>query len=546
MALPSPLSPLQQAFLQASSGSQVAQVLGISWRRLTYVLYRLDQGKKYHEFEIPKRAGGVRRIAAPLPPIAGLQSYLKDILYSLHQPSKSSHGFVRGRSIITNAGLHVHMRWVLNIDLQDFFPTINFGRVRGLFMASPFQIPSAAATVLAQICCNGNALPQGAPTSPIISDMICRKLDHQLWSFSRSLNCYYSRYADDITISTRSPSLPASIARIDTSAERGVVVGEELANIIAGNGFLINPTKVRLASKARRQEVTGLVVNERINVRRKLIREVRAMLHKVEIGNSHLARIAASQTPGGSSESPVSNNSALLASVQGKIDFIRHVRGREDRIYSSLQHRLNQLTGKAELLPAILDPRLALLFSALWVLGTEDAGNLGTGFEIASAFVVTCSHVLTDSMMMHRWQDPIHPFGIEILTKDPDRDIAILRCPLEPISELPLGSDPRYLDPVLVAGFPPGVPGTQPFVAEGKVAQVVKRHGLKRIKVTAHIERGMSGGPVIGQDGRIVGVAVSGIDSSISATTTLYDIEREFGVLPVSLLENVLQQLSRR
>jgi len=158
---------------------------------------------------------------------------------------------------------------------MDFFPTINFGRVRGLFMAYPFEYPADVATLLAQICCHDNQLPQGAPTSPIVSNYICRKLDSQLSRLASSERCYFTRYADDIAISTDRTVFPSRVALI-TSGQS--LAGPSLAGLIESNGFEINPAKTRLMRRTQRQRITGLVVNEKVNVSRHYVRDLRNLL----------------------------------------------------------------------------------------------------------------------------------------------------------------------------------------------------------------------------------------------------------------------------
>jgi RNA-directed DNA polymerase len=191
-----------------------------------------------------------------------------------------AHGFIPARSILTNAKAHAGQRLVFNVDLKDFFPTINFGRVRGLFMAAPFHMGAPAATVLAQICTLKNGLPQGAPTSPVLSNFIATALDRRLTRLARDNGVRYSRYADDITFSTSQNAFPVGIVAFEQNAEkRTPIVGEALAKAIAESGFQVNFGKVRLQTRHERQSVTGLVVNAAPNIERARIRRVRAMLH---------------------------------------------------------------------------------------------------------------------------------------------------------------------------------------------------------------------------------------------------------------------------
>jgi len=256
---------------------QVSSILNTSSKQLKYLLYGRPESQRYTTFRIPKRRGGHRSISVPKDDLKSLQRRFVDILYSIYSPRRLVHGFVQGRNILTNANPHVHKRYVFNVDLENFFPSINFGRVRGMFMSEPFNVPQAGATILAQLCCHRGVLPQGAPTSPIISNIICSRLDRQLMKLAQSHNCFCTRYADDITFSKTRTAFPAGIGYFDEN--KNAVVGAELRQIIESNGFRINAEKIRLYTNTHRQSVTGLTVNEKPNIPRNFIRQVRAMIH---------------------------------------------------------------------------------------------------------------------------------------------------------------------------------------------------------------------------------------------------------------------------
>jgi RNA-directed DNA polymerase len=157
---------------KAKSLSDLAKMVGFEPKFVSFLLYKLPSGQKYKDFEIPKKNGGKRLIQAPTPRLKVLQRKLAKLLYDCVEEidstkatsSSISHGFQRGRSIVTNAAPHRARRYVLNFDLQDFFPSINFGRVRGFFVkSSAFRLNKDVATIIAQIACHNNALPQGSP-----------------------------------------------------------------------------------------------------------------------------------------------------------------------------------------------------------------------------------------------------------------------------------------------------------------------------------------------------------------------------------------------
>lgn len=318
----------------------VSDLLEISLEVLYFHLYVVKPNKKYIHFEIPKKSGGVRSICAPISPIKIIQAKLNQVLQLVYTPKPSAHGFVLDRSILTNAKGHIDKRYVLNLDLKDFFPSINFGRVRGLFMAAPYHLPERVSTILAQICCFDNSLPQGAPTSPIISNMICARMDTQLQRLAKEHRCYYSRYADDLSFSTTIYKFPLALASKDNVTGE-VEIGYKLRKIISDNGFRINHSKVRLQSRFQRQEVTGLTVNEFPNVKRKFVRNIRAILNDwekngLDAAQEHFRRIQAEQNPSKDCKS-------LKYVVKGKIEFLGMVRGKHDPIYLKFLRKLQAL-----------------------------------------------------------------------------------------------------------------------------------------------------------------------------------------------------------
>lgn len=207
-----------------------------------------------------------------------------------------SHGFKRDLSIATNAGIHVRRRWVLNVDLENFFPSINFGRVRGYFIKNKhFALQPTTATILAQITCHGNVLPQGAPTSPVISNLITGLLDIRLNKLASSSRCSFTRYADDITFSTNLKAFPESIARKNQDGNWDL--SGAVTKRIKDSGFLVNKKKTRMQYQRSRQDVTGLIVNDVIGVKREYLKTVRAQVDRVvRTGTCHIDKTEKGKT----------------------------------------------------------------------------------------------------------------------------------------------------------------------------------------------------------------------------------------------------------
>jgi RNA-directed DNA polymerase len=332
---------LRSKFYALEKPQDVADLLEIDLRRLRYHIYIAPKSSRYSIFDIPKRAGSVRTISAPATALKIIQQKLNQVLLQVYSPKPCVHSFLPNRSIVSNAKVHLGKRNVFNIDLENFFPSINFGRVRGLFMGKPYNLCPTASTILAQICCFNNQLPQGAPTSPIVTNMICAQMDSQLMALARVNKCDYTRYADDITFSTNLRDFPTALVTLNSLGQ--VEVGAELEQIITQNGFKINTNKIRLRGKNLRQQVTGITVNKFPNVKRKLVRQIRAMLHAWEKFGLEAAQEEFHRQYDRKHRSEWKKNPSFKRVVKGKIEYLRMVRGKNDHIYLSLCSELKRL-----------------------------------------------------------------------------------------------------------------------------------------------------------------------------------------------------------
>jgi len=267
-------------FLKSSSIQDVADALEVHPGHLKFWLYTRPGHAGYKKFEIPKRKHGTRAIAVPPDSIKILQYKFKLMLDHVYTPKPCVFGFVAGKCIADGASLHKkRAKWILNIDIEDFYPSIHFGRIRGLFIA--LGVGPKAASIWAHLVTVDGVLPQGAPTSPVVSNMIARQLDRKMVGLARRYHLTYSRYADDLTLSTTKNTFPTEIASFTGTPldADNVELKQGLLNAINSSGFSLNERKTRLHSKAVRQEVTGLTVNEFVNVRRRFLRQLRAMIH---------------------------------------------------------------------------------------------------------------------------------------------------------------------------------------------------------------------------------------------------------------------------
>ncbi|NJL41564.1 MAG: RNA-directed DNA polymerase [Leptolyngbyaceae cyanobacterium RM2_2_4] len=340
---------LRQEFLALKSPRDIAELLEVKYEQLVYHLYKAPGSSKYKEFSISKKSGHSRTISAPSSALKILQRKLSQVLYSVYDPKYPVHGFLPEHSIVTNAKQHLRKKFVLNIDLKNFFDAIHFGRVRGIFLAPPYKLPEEVATVLAQICCHSNKLPQGAPTSPVVSNIVCTRIDSQLRLLAKELRCNYTRYADDITLSTTRPNFPIEIAYESSEDNKvKIVLGERLISIVQNNGFEINDRKIRLQHRSQHQEVTGLTVNQFPNVKRDYVREISSMLHVWD--KFGLASASQRYAEKRSRELEISQEEvpSFQEVLRGKINFLGMVRGKENEIYRKYLNWYYILSNRSE------------------------------------------------------------------------------------------------------------------------------------------------------------------------------------------------------
>lgn len=270
--------------------SDVARLLSVEPRFLSKQIYKTDSSTKYATFEINKKNGSTRKICAPNKNLKFIQSRLSRLLYQCYfdlngEPKFPrriiSHGFQkrRGLSIYTNAYRHTGRRYVFNSDIEHFFDSFNFGRVRGYFLNNKnFELNERVATVLAQTACFENKLPQGAPSSPIITEFISQALDFKLQTIAQKFRCTYTRYADDITFSTSLQEFPKEIGYFEDDFNAWAI-GDRFERAISSSGFKINPKKTRMQIFNQRQAVTNLTVNQKVNVSSYYYKGVRFVAH---------------------------------------------------------------------------------------------------------------------------------------------------------------------------------------------------------------------------------------------------------------------------
>ena len=294
----------------------------------------VPNSKRYNDFFIAKKSGGMRHISAPVNGLKSIQTYLNIIFQAIYEPSQWAMGFAQHRSVVNNAQMHIGQNYVFNLDIKDFFPSIPQARIWGRLQVKPFNFNKQLANVIAGLCCmkvvteesERYILPQGAPTSPLLTNAICDKLDFKL---SRLAQCYglnYSRYADDITFS--------SMHNVYQKESRFL---RTLFQIIQEQGFCINEAKTRLQKRGSRQEVTGLIVSNKVNVTRKYTEDIRNILYiwqryGLTVAYQKFSKYYKKEKGHVKQGEPTMEN--VLA---GKLDYLKMVKGESDSTYLKLK-----------------------------------------------------------------------------------------------------------------------------------------------------------------------------------------------------------------
>lgn len=313
-------------------------------RQITFFSSSKISQNSYCIFKVEKKSGGDRIIHAPVAGLKSIQKCLNLILQIVYDVSPSANGFVPGRSIVDNAQKHVGSNYVYNIDLKDFFPTIDQARVWGRLKAEPFNLKldrQVIGNMISGLCCteleverlNNSAewiktrksvLPQGAPTSPVLSNIICGQLDYYLQAVANRFNLKYSRYADDITFSS-----------MHNVYQKDSVFIKEIQRVIKSQKFYIKSCKTRLQKRGYRQEVTGLVVNEKVNVRKRYKKDIRMWLYKWEnygySTTSEYFRLRPS----------AARAISFSKVIGGKINFLIDIKGGNNRAAKELKQRFD-------------------------------------------------------------------------------------------------------------------------------------------------------------------------------------------------------------
>ena len=320
--------------------TDLANAMGISLSALRFLAFsrKVSTVSHYRKFYLAKKSGGKRLISAPMPRLKNVQYWILENILQRIKVHPAVHGFIPQHSILTNATPHIGKDVVLNIDVKDFFPSIHFKRVKGMLQQLGYS--EKIASILSLLCTEaiteevamdgktyfvqkGNrALPQGAPTSPAITTILCYKMDKRLQGLADAHQCTYTRYADDVTFS---------------SLNKGINMQQmvwRIKKILEDEGFAVHPDKISIMRKGACQQVTGIVVNKKLSISRQKLRQFRALLHNLEHKPGFL---------------PAWGRNNSTAAILGYANFVKMV---DPAKGTALQHQLQLLIANGKLSPA--------------------------------------------------------------------------------------------------------------------------------------------------------------------------------------------------
>lgn len=336
-------------------GSDADKFYPFTKKQLLYYCNPNHTFHRYRQFKIKKKSGGFRQITAPRNrSFMMLLRSINEILKAMYVPSDYAMGFTEKRSVVTNATVHKGQNYVFNIDLKDFFPSVEQGRVMKRLTLAPFNFTPQIALLISGLCSMRvkrdepaedkkhdldkqflYVLPQGAPTSPIITNMISDTLDRRLAGLAKRFGLHYTRYADDITFSSMH----------HVYSKEGEFM-KELKRIIESQGFTMNDKKTRLQKLGSCQEVTGIIVSDKLNVARKYVREIRSLLY-IWDKYGYTAAMSRFYPKYKAEKGHVKKGNPDLTNVLvGKLLYLKMVKGDADSVYIKLYTKFQELVDR--------------------------------------------------------------------------------------------------------------------------------------------------------------------------------------------------------
>lgn len=482
------------------------------------MLYVMPSNKAYKEFTV-KTKNKERKIHAPNKRLKNIQNKLKSEFENIYRPRVSIFGFIKNRNTIKNAEKHLDKRYIFNLDLKDYFPSISRKRIYYLLRKDPFLFNDEVAKILSKLICFGDQLPQGSPCSPIVSNMISYRMDGQLTKLAKKYNATYTRYVDDISFSftNRFKALPKTII---THNEGELSIGNELNQLIENNGFTINENKVRLGKKSNRMEVTGITVNEKLNVPRKYIKKIRTLFHLIDHYGydkaneifSHFKRTRASKHP-----------PKIEYALHGMLTYLGSVIGKCAPVYYKFAIKFNNYNFNCTL--PFEKPLELQMQDSLWVVECiDDDANCfqGTAFSITPSLIATAAHVVLNDkgspfseIEVYKTTDTSSKYTLEVINFDIYADIALCKISNvfhdDSFIQASVSNDLTHKSALQLLGFPSyRQPQSSAHTSSCHLTFETERDNKKFFSINTPIIGGNSGGPIIDSDYKLLGIASKG------------------------------------
>lgn len=334
--------------------------------------------------------------------------------------------------------------------------------------------------------------------------MICYRLDTDLRLIAKASRAIYTRYADDITFSSYQPPTPLFEGAVPAVGRFSAdLLASDLRAALANDGFVIHPQKAHYADRNSRRIVTGVKINAGLNVDRRYVRRIRAVLHSIEKLGLTDAQAKHSSNGG---------KASLAAHLRGKIAYVAHLKGQSDPVVRSLARRYNESfkTSSIKLTPTAEERRER----SVWVVDHPE--QTGSCFFLKDVGLVTAAHCVEGLTEV----DVLHPskhtttFTVKVVHLDKDRDLAVLdgaAISSTEYYELKPATKAAFIsDAVIAIGYPHWGLGERLNIRPGEISLLTARFGVQMIEVTQQLTQGMSGGPILNAAGEVVGIIHKG------------------------------------